>query len=403
MDRAKILKLYNLLFLSFVFVIPFEDYFNAIPNILLAILSFFSLFLITKEQLKTMLKSKTILVLIVLILFTFLLSFINSTGTQDAFFLSKVIIPLVVILLSAPIKNKQNIKYSFIAATLVAVLYSLFNVLTYISLSEEFDFMQGEFITEMLVSERIYIGFCAALSLIFSLDSFVKSNNKNVKILLIATSIIFTTFVFLIVARIALIAVVFILFAFVLSKLNLKKKIVVTAVLVLFISIFVLGNKNITDRFLHSHDVYRKGMVAKIKKHEPRAIIWSCAFDILKKEHHFIFGNGFAKTKEQLVECYEQVIEIDHKRNWFVSSRFNTHNQFLDFLISSGITGLSLFILLLFFLFKETEKDFFAIAVIGSLVLILLVDNILHRQIGGYLFGVLVFLLLENKFKSLKT
>ena len=403
MIKKKLNSVYNFLFLAFVFTIPFEDYFNAVPNILLGVMVFLCLFLISKKQLIGFLKNKSIIAFVALVFFVYTVSLVRSTMDQDLFFLNKIIILLVVILLAIPVKDKKIIQYTLISSTFIAATYSLYNISMYILANNSFDFMQGEYITEMLVSERLYIGFCAALSIIFSLNIIQETKSKKIKWTLVIVSFILVFFVFLIVARIALLAIIFALFMFIFTKHGLKKRLIYTSIFILFASVFAVSNKNITDRFLHSHDVYRKGLMEKIIKHEPRIIIWGCSYSILYNNHNLFFGNGFAKVKEQLVVCYKNIIEKEAKRNWFVNSRFNTHNQFLDFLLSAGIIGLIIFLTFFYFLFKESKKDFFAITTIGALLLILLIDNIMHRQIGGYLFGLITILVLDGHLKRQET
>src|SRR5690606_40649436 len=264
MSKALLYNIYNALFMAFVCFIPFEDYFNAVPNILLGSLAFINLFFITKSQIINVLKSKNVIYLGILVGYIFVLSVSHNRVYEDYFILSKLIIPLAIIWLSLPLKNIQNSKYAFIVATTLAVSSSLVNVLIYIYTNNDFEFRKGGYINELLVSERLYIGFCAALSFIFSIDIAFKTKIKKVQLIAILVCFILCGFIFLIVARAALLTVVFTLIVLALSKFNLKLKLIFTAVLIIFISLFIGENENITNRFLHSHDVYRKDLVAKI-------------------------------------------------------------------------------------------------------------------------------------------
>ena len=64
--------------------------------------------------------------------------------------------------------------------------------------------------------------------------------------------------------------------------------------------------------------------------------------------------------------------------------------------MSSGIVGLLLFSLFSFYIYKHSNQDFYALAIISSLLLILSVENILHRQIGNYLLA-LIFITTQIK------
>ena len=83
-----------------------------------------------------------------------------------------------------------------------------------------------------------------------------------------------------------------------------------------------------------------------------------------------------------------------------LKKKYNTHNQFLSELIRGGVLGLFLFIFPIIIAIKENikKKNIINISILVSIVLFLLVENLLERQIGVYLLAiVLTITIFKNK------
>ena len=106
--------------------------------------------------------------------------------------------------------------------------------------------------------------------------------------------------------------------------------------------LIILNNKTLSKRFLYSDDTTRETLLDKIKTHEPRYDIWKYSGQIFIEENPYILGIGTYKTQKLLSDKYK-MIKIERRKNWFIERNFNTHNQYLDFAISFGITGLLFF------------------------------------------------------------
>jgi hypothetical protein len=101
------------------------------------------------------------------------------------------------------------------------------------------------------------------------------------------------------------------------------------------------------------------------------------------KEKPF-FGYGIGDTKDIL-------INLEHKNDFFNNKYYNTHNQYLNFMLATGFLGLLLFII---FLFKNLQ-----LAILGSLeqfsivllfILLMFIENILDRQNGVIYFAIFI-------------
>ena len=87
---------------------------------------------------------------------------------------------------------------------------------------------------------------------------------------------------------------------------------------------------------IFSEDSARSSFIDKIKTHEPRYDIWKFSAQIFKEEKPYFFGLGTFRTQQLLVSKY-QLMPIEKRKNWFIERNFNTHNKYVDIVLSYGI------------------------------------------------------------------
>ena len=163
-------------------------------------------------------------------------------------------------------------------------------------------------------------------------------------------------------------------------------------------------NENLKERFFYTNTIQtQKSYLEKFKQWEPRVVIWECNFRVLKEEKALINGIGFYNTQDKLTDCYGEIIKDPSKKVYFQRERFNTHNQFLDFLLGSGVIAFLLFITVFCFLFYRNWRSFSSVALLLSIVLFAFVESLFHRQLGAYYFGIIMILLLFNDKTKQKT
>ena len=106
-----------------------------------------------------------------------------------------------------------------------------------------------------------------------------------------------------------------------------------------------------------------------------------------------ITGLGFYNTKDLLLECYDKQIEDPEKRNYFINSNFNPHNQFFDFFLSSGLIPGFLFVSLLLYLLTNYRHSFFKLSLGVSIFIFAFIECFFQRQLGASIFA-LIFILI---------
>ena len=112
--------------------------------------------------------------------------------------------------------------------------------------------------------------------------------------------------------------------------------------------------------------------------------IYDCSWAIIKKQ--LLVGYGVGDAQRELNLCYANKSDI------LLMHRFNSHNQYLDITIKTGLTGLLIFLgfLIINFLNAINKKNQLLIMILALYCILFLVENVLSRQSGVILFFFLI-------------
>jgi hypothetical protein len=377
-------SLYLLLWVLFAFVLPFS---KALPNLLLIPILF--LFFYLKKYKKIQFSLKNGFVLLILSIVWITISSTIQQGLEDTLrLLSKFYILIGIFFLVSCIKNKNfKVLYGFVAGSFVQLLISLFNSIEFYLNNGFIQLDEGESVNEILHGERPYIGFILSISVLLSLYLIRNNRTKWLYVWICLATIC----VYYISARLAIALCLLALVQHLYIVMKHKKVYLILAGSSLLFLV-VLGfafNKNFKKRMRVEDTV--EETFSKFKAYEPRFIIWDCSYQISGKMQQF-FGYGNSKIiEENLVSCYSSKIPVDKigKQEYYRSKAFNTHNQFLSFLLLGG--WFSLLTLILFFLisFIKSNSTIYSTVLLFFLAFFLF-ENVLHRQLGVHLFGLLL-------------
>ena len=397
--RFSLNKIYTSLFFIICFSLSFiGDKFYAIPNGANIALALLFPFVINWSQLVKRLNKKPVIWFAIFVFFIFFKSVFMSYFIEDISQIKKLFQVLLLLILSFGLKEKSvgYLKLGIVLGTLTACVYSLIKICIIVFQTGVFNFTKGPLINETLPVQRLYLGLLCTFSLIFVLERLLK-NRKKYNFFL---AVFFIFFTFLIAGRIAVISVLFIIIYYVFTFLKSYMRYIAVLSIFVLISITAFTNNNLSKRLFHSEDNFRTTYFEKIETHEPRFLIWKYSFEILK-ETNLITGNGYSKTTEKLVNEYKNISQ-EKKRNWFIDKEFNTHNQYLDILISQGVLAALIFIVFLVQVFKVAKKSHTNILLLTSMLIYMTVYNNFHRLIGVYLFSLILIVIL-SKDNSKKT
>ena len=305
---------------------------------------------------------------------------------RDINIVQKIFSSFLLLTLFIPINKTENLNKTIIISVLICIGVSLFNLFGFYLQTGEFNFADGTAVNEVLIIDRVYLGFLCVLSVIASIGLM---GNKY-KLLYLANIILCILFTLLISSRIAIILLLLLLVLLIFYSKNKKQYIIFFAcVFAITIAAFKF-NKNLGERFFYTQSSEsKKSYVELFMAWEPRVVIWECNYNILKNDTQLLIGNGFYGTKDKLVSCYDGLINKDDKRNYFIAERFNPHNQYFDFLLSYGILALLLFLSIFITALYKYRKSYYKMALIFTIMAFAFIESFFQRQIGGFLFSII--------------
>jgi len=398
-------SLYPYLFLFFCFVIPLDKYATAVPNIVLIALLVSFPFVVKRDDFLKLLKNEVYL-FIGLLVFLVINMVLFQSVEEELNIVKKIASSLLLLVLFIPLEVTENLKKTLIFSVLACIFISLFGLYGYYMQANEFNFATGSTVNEVLIIDRLYLGFLCVLSIIVSIGLIGEKYNDYNK-WYFANIVLNILFVLLISSRIAILLLLILFFLKIFYSKNKKQYILFFAGILLIVIAAFTFNKNLGERFFYSESSKNnpRSYIELFKTWEPRVVIWECNYNILINDTPLLIGNGFYETKDKLVQCYDDVIvNNEDKRIYFIGERFNPHNQYFDFLISYGIIAFALFLAIFVLLFFRHRNSYYKMALVLSMGAFAFIESFFHRQIGGYIFAIALILILFPKVKeTLKT
>mgnify|MGYP001570077321 CR=1 FL=1 len=224
----------------------------------------------------------------------------------------------------------------------------------------------------------IYASLITAISIIFSISLF---KIKKYQLLIIFGNILLVLNLILLSRKSAIIIMGAFFLVFILFNKSIKVKIkafilFITLVLIMGVVKFIPDISNRFNDFVVLFDY------TNMSSSNLRLNLIDVSIDAIKEKP--FFGYGIGDTKDILSN-------LEHKNDFFNNKYYNTHNQYLNFMLATGFLGLLLFII---FLFKNLQ-----FAILGSLeqfsivllfILLMFIENILDRQNGVIYFAVFI-------------
>ncbi len=211
-----------------------------------------------------------------------------------------------------------------------------------------------------------------------------------IRIFFILSLPFFFLFLVLLTARASFIAVFFLLVSIiVLEVFRYKKKFLSSIFIFLFLSGLFFLSKN--DRIQHNLKevvgIAEDGLDTE-KNYDARIYIWYGAINVI--EDNFWTGVGVANSEVALDEFFKKMeyqIGVDFD--------FNSHNQFLDIWVESGVFGflLAIGIFVVALVISIKKRNFLLFAFIGIMFINLLFESMLNRFSGVAFFALFLSIL----------
>jgi O-antigen ligase len=293
----------------------------------------------------------------------FILALIASVNNTNTFFLknlesywSFLLLPLAFWLQQG--NQKEQLKYALnglvfgcVITLIICYINAFYEIIVYnepISYFLRWRHLGHEF-TQIADTHPAYLGLFICLStyyLLFENNYF----NKQIKIIIL---LVFSLGMFQLVSRMALFIyiLVFVLY-FILKIVKLKKGKVFFLILIALITslIFSFGSDYLRNRIFSSESYAKDSRFERLK----------VSYELFKE--HPLIGIGFDKIDEKRIDKYSK-----YGYNLAAKKKYNTHNQFLEYLsingFLGGVTYLGVFIFLIVYAIREKEYLFLFILV----------------------------------------
>ncbi len=376
-----------------------------------------------KQKAKLLLGSKYAL-LWLLFFFFHAISIVYSDNKKEAQFelekkLSFLVFPLILSTTTFLSKDtlKLILKY-FVVSCFCACIICLGNAfLNYFKGDASFFFYHklGSPLNFHAVYFSMFIGFC-----IFILINNWFEEHKTLKIysriFLIILTCFFITFLLLLSSKTIIVGAFLILTLNVASKI-LKQKNKWIGISFVFFSLIVISfiikkTPYINDRF---KEIYKENYTVLLQKQDYRNFhftggtirlaIWKSVFDVLDEEKAWLFGVGIGDAQTLLTANYikKNIYPGDELLGFKGFTHYNAHNQYLQFMITLGLSGFLVFLIILCYSFyiaiKNKETVFISILVLFCAFCF--TESVLcaHKGVVFFLFFNSLYCTLYNKNK----
>jgi len=269
--------------------------------------------------------------------------------------------------------------YSMAALAVLTSMYFLLFGFNFTALEQhDFIFRYRNEINQLIHIHPTYLSLMAVYSLLFLFHSASKFSTMLNRIHLIIALILFAFTYFLAARLVWMAGTVSLMILILLSKhISAGWKIGILIALTILVAGMFAANPRTAEFFSFKEDHTATNSL------KVRSVIFSCSISLIPEA--LPLGLGAAETQKKLNACYgnEPV---------FTSQSFNTHNQYLDYLLCLGIPGILFLLLILVAGFMVAWKDynllFLSFLILSSIIM--LGENILNRQ-SGVVFFCLMF------------
>ena len=395
--RIILASIYPFAFMLLFFIIPFDEYIRALPNILLIILTISFPAIIKREHFQ---KIKKVPLFLLLLFFGYMVlnSIFSGRFDTDLSILKKIAIAIGLVILYLPIQYDRKVQKAVIFSSIAAIIFSIISIVYSANTNANFEFGDSRMMIEALLVDRLYLGLISVLSILFCYRSMRKIYHPHNAYYLgaIAINVLFIVLVVSKISGIVLFCLLLIRQAYG-NKKSMRLLIAAGCIGLVIGGMFFLKTQQQKNTGPVSFSTFLNKNFGASNTSQTRLITWRCSLDVLENSTIGFTGIGFKATKDKLVECYQTTIKDPEKKEVFTSQRYNSHNQFLDILLSTGYVGLFLMCLFLIWSFMKNKEHFFQTAILGTFIAYGLVENIFHRQIGVYYVGLILIIVLANR------
>ena len=329
---------------------------------------------------------------------------VNEGLTELIAMLPMLFFPFIFFLMPSAIvvtkKDIQNILVIFWASTLILGFWLLFKYWQ-LDLLQQFNQINSFNNPFRIVSDELTDKHPTYLSLFFGFAACIagfnlfSSRSILMKCLYSLSILVFIFHIVSLSARTPVIAMALALIIIVVLKLKTPaKRIAATFILLLVVGLLMRFTPSLYSRLLEVRETtFAVPVGTQHNSTNIRVGILKCSWELIQK--NILLGSGIGSDKILLNECYSQFTTDVYERKFY-----NTHNQYLNFWLLSGIISILLFIASLAFSIWLSLKsnDRLMLFFLILMALTFGTENVLSRQAGVvYYYFFLCLLVYRNK------
>jgi O-antigen ligase len=201
--------------------------------------------------------------------------------------------------------------------------------------------------------------------------------------------ICFLLIAFLLLTRLNIVLLVIVLIGmlFFRGKLETKQKIMLTIIIMMFITALTWLTPGIKTRFAELYNSYDKPPVnVSYDSTNIRKSILDCSINI--SQENILYGVGFENLQAKLNDCYSK----NYESSFYESQNYLTHNYYFYILASSGIIGFFFFTVYLLVIIRTCFRInlFLFYVFLFSTLIVCLIEDYLYRHYGVLYFNLLL-------------
>jgi O-antigen ligase len=371
-------------------LLPFDDYFRAVPNVLLILLAVVFPWVVKREDFNRV-RGLPFVFISAFLMYLLLSAFFDGRLDQDFEVIQKVVLAAGLSVLYLPLHGWKKLNKALIFSSVAAIAFTVVNVFVSVNSAEPLRWADSAQFIEALLVDRLYLGLLSIVSILAayrSISTHYSPDNRYYA----GAIVLNVLFLLFIQSRIALgmLLLLFLLNLFYRKKAG-RQLLVLSGFLAMVVVVVFAVNKDLRQHFFYTNFYNNEqGLVENALEKEPRALIWSSVASMVKEEGITWTGLGFEQTSTELLQQYSDNISDEPTREMYLERGYNTHNQYIDIYLSAGMLGLLLFLAYLLSLWPIRRRDYFMMGCWLVLLVYLGVENLFHRQIGAYYAGVLL-------------
>ena len=171
-----------------------------------------------------------------------------------------------------------------------------------------------------------------------------------------------------------------------------------SVVILSLIIVIVLFTRPLQERIKEFSEAIFNPKIEQYNPDSMRKAIYTCVVEVI--EENILWGTGIGDQQTELNKKYNE-----HNFLLALEREFNSHNQYLQFWLSSGIIPFILFLVVLIFQFSVAlvNRNYFQLSFLMLFSMSFLTENILARQNGLYLYAFFSPILIYTSWSKDKT